>query len=89
MLCRTARGLHWHKRSVVQPEQSPQASFDGGGAARVVRRDSDAGGVVEKAWPTVGTLISKLEGGGRAALAPAPAVPAAVAAGDPARRAGS
>ena len=35
----------------------------------------------------VGTLISKLESGGLAGPAPAPAVPAAVTAGDPARRA--
>ena len=52
-----------------QPEQSPRVSLDDGDAARIVRRDSDAGGVVEKAWPTVGTLISKLEGGGRVSLA--------------------
>ena len=63
--------------ALQNPGGSPRASFDAGGAARVVRRDSDAGGVVEKAWPTVGTLISKLEGGvggnGRAAVAsPAP-----------------
>ena len=71
----------------VQPEQSPRTSFDTGGAARVVRRDSDAGGVVEKAWPTVGTLISKLESGGHTAPAPAPAALAALAAGEPAHRA--
>ncbi len=61
--------------ALQETEQSPGESFEAaGGAARVVRRDSDAGGVVEKAWPTVGTLISKLEGGGRIALAPAPSL---------------
>ena len=58
---------------------------DESGAARVVRRDSDTGGVVEKAWPTVGTLISKLEGGGRV-TAPTPAA-ALIAAGDGSHRA--